>query len=151
MTMNEINIQTITPKYDVIEDRVRLMINHKDENSRIDFMMTRNFVLQLLPSYEEYLHKVYTKLMQDDTPTQDKQTKGARIPNHTALVPYQEEAELILNIQFSFIDKNEITVVKVKTKQSQAIVRLEYEALKSMFRLIKSTIPYYDWGISPHI
>ena len=149
--MNEINIQTITPKYDVIEDRVRLMINHKDENSRIDFMMTRNFVLQLLPSYEEYLHKVYTKLMQDDTPTQGKQTKGARIPNHTTLAPYQEKAELILNIQFSFIDKNEITVVKFKTKQSQAIVRLEYEALKSMFRLIKSTIPYYDWGISPHI
>ena len=149
--MKQINIQTITPRYDVLEDRIRLSLNHKDEHSRIDFMMPRNFVLQLLPSYEEYLLKVYYKLIQDDTTISTPTTKGARMIDHNKLLDYQKNPELLRGIQFSFIEKSGITVVTFQTKQTHATVRLEYEALRSMFVLIRTTIPYYDWGISPHV
>jgi hypothetical protein len=151
VSLEQINIQTITPKYDVIEDRVRICFNHKDENTHIDYMMSRNFLLQLLPSYEEYLLKVYYDLMNENVEPIKAKHKGARMVNHENIAPYQKNAELIISVQFSFVEKTAITIVKFQCQSTEAIVRLDYEGLTNMFSLIKATTPFYDWGISPHI
>jgi len=55
-------IKTFTPIYDAIEDRIRIAINYQDIHNRIDFMLTRAFLLQILVNFDEYLHTYY----QDD-------------------------------------------------------------------------------------
>ncbi|CAA6822013.1 MAG: Unknown protein [uncultured Sulfurovum sp.] len=148
MSKKQIKIQTITPRYDEIEDRIRLSLNHEDTENCIDFMMTRRFVLKLLPSIDEYMLKVYYKEMNQDTTTPAKH-KGARIGNHNALKLYQENAELLLGIQFSFMEKNKLTQLKFNTKYTEATVTLNYESFMSIVTLIRATTPNFDWGISP--
>ncbi|MEA1880494.1 MAG: hypothetical protein U9N11_07615 [Campylobacterota bacterium] len=148
MSKKQIKIQTITPRYDEVEDRIRLSFNHQDTQNCIDFMLTRKFVLKLLPSIEEYMLKVYYKEMNENTNTTAKQ-KGARIGNHNILKPYQENAELLLAIQFSFMEKNKLTLLKFSTKYTEATITLNYESFVSIVTLIRTTTPNFDWGISP--
>jgi len=148
MSQKQIKIETIHPIYDVIEDRIRLSFNHKQETNHVDFMMTRKFLLQLLPSYEEYLSKVYA----DKTLNQKvSQNKNARLSNHNQLKPYQHRAALLKGIEFSYIEKTQQTLLSFYSTHTKAYVRLNYEALIEIFNIIKSTIPHFDWSISPHL
>ena len=52
-----ISAQTFTPVYDELEDRIRLSVNYQDVNNRIDFLITRNLIINLLPSIEEFIYK----------------------------------------------------------------------------------------------
>ena len=153
-----LNIQTITPRYDEIEDRLRISINHKEKDNRIDLLITRNFILKLLPIYEEYVIKAYysdisltNKMPNDPFYTILKPNTNTRITSHSQLKTYQQDAALLLEVHFSFIKKDKLTLFKCQTKETQASVKLTLETLKTIFSLIKSTIPYYDWGISPDI
>jgi hypothetical protein len=146
-----LTIKTVTPRYDEIEDRIRLSINHMDSKSRIDFILTRKFILKLLPSYEEYMFKVYYEKMQNESTTTTPKYKSIRISDHSKLAPYQENPELLQSIQFSFQEKNDLTILKFGTKYTEATATLNYESLTNIFALIRSTIPHFDWGISPRI
>ena len=61
-----IYIQTLTPLYDKVEDRIRLSINYQDIANRIDLMITRAFILQLLPIFEEFIYKHYPESIDDE-------------------------------------------------------------------------------------
>jgi len=150
MSLRQIKIKTITPRYDILEDRIRLSLNHNDIQNQIDFMLTRKFILNLLPSYEEYMLKVYNKEMQEKKYNNQKKQQGARLDNHNNLEPYQHNAELLLSIQFSFIPKDKLTILKFSTTHTEAIATLNLQDLINVFSLIKSTIPYFDWSVSPH-
>lgn len=151
MSLHTLDIKTITPRYDEIEDRIRLSLNHKDIQNSVDFMLTRRFILKLLPSYEEYIYKVYDEQIQTENIYTTTKYNTLRITNHTELKPYQDNPELLLGIQFSFIQKDKLTVLKLSTKHTEATATLNYESLINIFALIKSAIPHFDWGISQNI
>ena len=151
MALHTLDIKTITPRYDEIEDRIRLSLNHQNIQNPVDFMLTRRFILKLLPSYEEYIYKVYDKKIQTEDTHKTTKYNTLRITNHTELKPYQEDPELLQGIQFSFIQKSELTLLKLSTKHTEATATLNYESLTNIFALIKSAIPHFDWGISQNI
>ena len=151
MSHKQLKIQTITPRYDVIEDRIRLTLNYKASQDRMDFMLTRKFILKLLPGYEEYLLKVYYEEMQKTKHTTISKNKNTRLNDHSTLEEYQRKAELLLGTQFSFISKNKLTLLKLQSQHSEATATLTYEDLSNLVEVIKSAIPYFDWGVSPHL
>lgn len=151
MPLKEINIQSIQPKYDVIEDRIRLLLNHKQEGNRIDFMMTRKFLLHLLPNFDEYMLKAYPE--QTHTKLTDKilKRKNDWLNNHNDLKPYQYNAELIESVQFSFIEKKKITLLSFSSTETKATLSLNSQGLSEVFAILKTAIPYYEWGISHNL
>lgn len=60
---------TFTTLYSELEDRLRLIINYADYSKRIDFWITRAFLLKLAPSWEEYSYRYSTAQMSNSSDT----------------------------------------------------------------------------------
>lgn len=150
MSRKTLKIETITPRYDVVEDRIRLSFNHQNMQSRTDFMLTRKFILKLVPSYDEYIFKVYPDSIEKMNTTTMK-NKNTRIYNHSKFEAYQNNAMILHGIEFTFLTKDKLTLLKFYSKNVEATVTLNYLELNKLIQLIKSTIPYFDWGISTRI
>jgi hypothetical protein len=59
-TQKEIIAQTFTPIYDEVEDRIRVVINYQDIMNRVDYMITRKFILNIIPTIDEFILKHYS-------------------------------------------------------------------------------------------
>ena len=149
-----------TPKYDMIEDRIRLSINYNDIQNRVDFMITRAFILKILPHIDEYMLKFYNTELDSPLPSVSKsQSLKEEIPlsastsktDNTNLELYKTEDELLTTVNFSYIKKTKMSVLKFYSQNYQATAQLDVESLKQVFKVIKSTIPFFSWGISHNI
>ncbi len=154
MSKRNVQIQTLTPKYDPREDRIRISINYDSFENRIDFMITRSFILMMYSRFDEYVAKVYKTHL--PTAPQSKEQMIQTISNAsktdtTNLELYKQNDELLVTIEFSFIAKNEQTLLKFISDQSEATMVLDKKQLQNIFMLIKSSIPFVAWGISSHI
>jgi len=148
---------SFTPKYDELEDRIRISINYDDFNNRVDFMMSRSFVLKLFPILDDYMLKFYeTDLNIVQTPQVDqkemiKQDKSTSLTDGSNLELYKQEDELLVEVKFSFIKKTKNTIVMFESKSTQATAQLNAASLKQIFAIIKQSIPFFSWGISHNL
>jgi hypothetical protein len=156
----EVVALTFTPKYDIVEDRIRLSINYNDIKNRVDFMITRAFILKLLPYLDEYMFKFYnTELTASTNIPELKDVDEKKIPvststsktDNTNLELYKQDDELLITVNFSYIKKTKISILKFQSENSQAVAQLNGESIKQVFMIIKSTIPFFSWGISHNI
>ena len=155
--MRTINALNFTPKYDEIEDRIRLSVNYEDLQNRVDLMLTRNFILKLLPIVDEYMFKFYNEDLnilpqqnistktEDNTKNQTSKTDGVN------LELYKQADELLIEIKFSYIQKNNMSIIRFISKDSEVISQVNSDTFKQIFNMIKSTIPFFSWGISHNI
>jgi len=153
----KINAFSFTPKYDEKEDRLRISINYDDLQNRIDFMMTRSFVLKLFPTLEDYMFKFYEVaevpqvISQENIQKNIKEDKTTSMTDGSNLELYKQEDELLLEVQFSYVKNTKMTIVKFHSQNSEAIAQLDANSLKQIFSIIKSTIPFFSWGISHNL
>lgn len=154
-----ITIQTITPTYDIIEDRIRLAINYQDTNNRIDMMITRSFILKLLPTIEEYIYKHYPDTIEDDISIQVEQstTTDEQIQeNHSLdktnmedLALYQSTEDLLITIHLSYDQTSQNTTLQFVSKQNhKANISCDVKTLQNINNSIKNAIPKMNWGIA---
>lgn len=155
---------TFTPMYDEIEDRLRLSINYQDVKSRIDFMITRNFVIKLLPALEEYIYKYYpdahdtTEKIHTPNTTQTPKEANAELIKKTENLSatdgndfnlYKSEEDLLVKIDFQFDKKTKRTkLIFVSKNEHTAVSIVEAKLLQQIMYTIKSSIPSFSWGIS---
>lgn len=144
---------SFTPKYDELEDRIRLSVNYDDYSNRVDLLITRSFILKLFPILDEYLIKYYksdlpeVELSINDRVTKD-QEENISVSDGSSLELYKQEDELLLEINFSFIKENSKTLVQFVSKSSVTTAQLDEKSLKQVFSIIKTTVPFFSWGIS---
>ena len=154
-----IQIQTITPTYDTVEDRIRLSINYQDTNSRIDMMITRSFILKLLPTIEEYIYQHYPDTIEDDvsiqvesnsTPNEQvKENKTLDKTNMEDLVLYQSTVDLLITIHLHYDKTSKNSTLQFVSKQNhKASIACDVTILQNINQSIKNAIPKMDWGIS---
>ena len=141
------------PKYDELEDRIRLSVNYDDYSNRVDLLITRSFILKLFPILDEYLIKYYkSDLPEVELPMNDRVTKDQEenisVSDGSSLELYKQEDELLLEINFSFIKENSKTLVQFVSKSSVTTAQLDEKSLKQVFSIIKTTVPFFSWGIS---
>ena len=148
---------SFTPKYNELEDRIRISINYDDFDTRVDFMMTRSFVLKLFPILDEYMLKYYamdlnTLQIQESKPgMMIKQDKSTSQTDGSSLELYKQKDELLIEVKFSFVKKTKSTIVVFESKSTQATARLGADSLKQIFTIIKQSIPFFSWGISHNL
>ncbi|MDQ1337514.1 MAG: hypothetical protein QG617_481, partial [Campylobacterota bacterium] len=146
--------KTFTPLYDETEDRLRVVINYQDIHSRVDFMITRKFILNLIPSAEEFMIKHYGVAEFKTTAQSDvglkSQDKSVSKTDNINLELLKTDEELLTEVNFSFNVKSKRTVLTFSSKNIVAKADLDAFMLSQIFQVIKSAIPYMRWGISRH-
>ena len=152
-----INARTFTPKYDEVEDRLRVVINYEDLNNRVDFMISRAFVLRLFPTLEEYMIKYYSSDVEIPVVTKQKMKENIKTDKQTAqtdatnLELLKTDNELLLEVNFSYKHTSKRTIVRFKSQNVVVVADLDHKSIKQIFSMIKSVIPFFSWGISQHI
>ena len=151
--MKNIAAKTFTPIYDQVEDRLRLVINYQDIQNRVDFMITRNFILNLIPSAEEFMDKHY---MEDtvntivEPKTKAQSNEGISKTDGVNLELLRTSEELLLEVNFSFNPSTKQTTITFSSKNIQSLAVLDSSMMQQTFKVIKSAIPFLKWGISHH-
>lgn len=163
----QVNAISFTPKYDALEDRIRISINYNDIKNRIDLMLSRAFIIKLFPVIDEYMFKYYeldlgsqTQVKtQKNTQNQTNESVENNInktnttsqTDGTDLELYKQEDELLIELKFSYNEKTKMSVIQFHSRTSVAIAHLDENSIKQVFTILKSVIPFFSWGISHHI
>lgn len=155
MKKKEITAKTFTPIYDELEDRVRLVVNYQSLDDRIDFMITRNFMIQLIPTLEEYMEQYYVQLLVEDEVIQvEKKTTSTQQTlsqtDSTDLQLYRTHEELLIKINLSYLSQTEQTLLSLYSATSSSSIQLNGSILQTFIKTVKASIPYSRWGISPY-
>ena len=155
--MKSITALTFTPKYDALEDRVRVVINYDDTHNRVDFMMTRSFVLQLFPTLEEFMIQFYSgdveiPVITPEGMKEKVQTEATtNMTDSTDLELLKTSNELLLEVSFGYVAATKLSIVKFKSANVEVVSQLDEHSIKQIFSMIKSVIPFFSWGISQNI
>ena len=155
--MQNIQIKTLTPTYDKVEDRLRLSINYQDVHNRIDLMITRSFVIQLLPIIEEYIYKHYPNLeIQEETiqiKTNDEVLNEHKMSstNMEDILLYKSLQDLLITINLKYDATNQFTHLEFISKENHTASTIcDLDMLQSIMKSLKTSIPYFSWGIASH-
>lgn len=161
---------SFTPKYDELEDRIRISINYDDFSNRVDLMMTRSFMLKLFPVVDDYIQKFYNEELGINHPVNPKleelrstdfvnskpkeninETSATSVTDGSNLELYKQEDELLIEVKFSFSKETQMSIVVFETKHTQVSSTLDIRSIKQIFTIIKATTPFFSWGISHNI
>ncbi|ABB44985.1 hypothetical protein Suden_1709 [Sulfurimonas denitrificans DSM 1251] len=151
-----ITAKTFTPLYDEVEDRLRVVVNYNDISDRVDFMITRSFILNLIPSAEEFILKHYNaepplaQSISISSETDAKESESFSETDAINLELFRTEEELLLEVNFSFDKTTKQTVLSLSSKNVIAKIALDESTLQKIIYVIKSAIPFMKWGISRH-
>lgn len=158
--MKEIIAQTFTPSYDQTEDRIRLAINYEDAHNRADFMITRSFILELIPTIQEFIFKNYPDEDYDfeinqntndlqNIPEEKKQNSEAISATDSANFElYKQDEELLREINLSCDANTKLTTLTLRTQNIVAQAQLNFILLNQVTKIIRTSIPDIKWGIS---
>ncbi|MCX6077342.1 MAG: hypothetical protein NTW78_10750 [Campylobacterales bacterium] len=141
---------TFTPSYDELEDRLRLVINYQDMQNRVEFMITRSFVLNLIPTAEEFIERNYMHVEPQIIQQAENKNQAISKTDNVNLELLRTNEELLTEVTFSFDINTKLTIVTFNSKNSAAQANLDAVLLSQIFQIIKSSIPYIKWGISSH-
>ncbi|MDY0122989.1 hypothetical protein [Sulfurimonas sp.] len=144
----EIAAKTFTPIYDELEDRLRLVINYQDIQNRVDFMITRSFIINLISTAQEFIEKHYGVSDFKTLPEQESKDKGTSKTDNVNLELLRTSEELLLEVNFSFNINSKHTILTLSSKNMTAKADLDGFMLTQVFQVMKSAIPYIRWGIS---
>lgn len=142
-----ITAQTFTPYYSQTEDRIRLVVNYTDFTNRIDFWITRAFLLKLAPSWEEYYFR-YASHQKINTDTHESSSETAATDNSTLSVT--EKAGVLLEaVDMTFDNSTETFEIRLRGSDTQAVAVLSEEMMMTLIKTIFNAAPHMQWGISP--
>ncbi len=141
---------TFTPSYDELEDRLRLVINYQDMPNRVDLMITRSFVLNLIPTAEEFIERYYTHVEPQIIQQAENKNQAISKTDSVNLELLRTSEELMTEVSFYFNPDTKLTTITFHSKNSVAQTTLDALLLSQIFHVIKSAIPYIKWGISSH-
>jgi hypothetical protein len=154
--IKEILAQTFTPQYDEIEDRIRLVVNYQDIENRVDFMITRNFILNLIPTIDEFILNHYSNNLHDEAlfTTSNFEKNGENNLSQTDnsnLELLKTEDQLLVKVNLSYDQNSKNTVLSLYSKNHIiAKASVDSNMLQQILKVIKKSIPNFRWGISQH-
>ena len=134
-------IQTFTCRYDAREDRLLLTLNYQDIEKRVDFWITRSFLMKLIPIFFDYT-------VQESQSTQPSFSKDEQLPTDTTTYLLMQQLPLMLeSIDFQPMKYGTRVVLKNLEKSLFYEAKLDQNLMKNFVNLILKSVPKYEWGI----
>ena len=162
-TKRTILADTFTPIYDNLEDRLRVVINYEDIQNRVDLMITRSFILNLMPTLDDYIFQYYEDniLIEDESEYEEIEENLQKDKNNTKnnhisktdnsnLNLYKKSDELLIKVDLTYIKQNNQTLIIFTSKDSIVKSQLDSVMFQQIIKVIKGSIPYIKWGISKY-
>ena len=165
-----IQIKNLTFSYNPREDRIFFLINHDDFHNRLDFIVTRKKIIELLNGFDEILindcdnGKIFKELYKTQEPLVKEpiKTTSKDIPNKnknvweksidTKELSFTKNKAPIILDGISYVMKNEqLTFKFLSNKQFYAISIMDKEMFQRTLSSLMRVVPFVAWGISPHI
>jgi len=144
MKRQQIQINTFTPIYDELEDRIRLIINYKQLDNRVDLMITRAFIVRLISFIEEFLLNNFSQeVAQNDSKDDD----NCKTPTESSHIDLIVKEELLQEVKLSFIKENQTISIVFAGKNIDAIAVVDKKILNLFLESLKKSIPKYSWGL----
>lgn len=139
---------TFTTLYSEPEDRLRLIINYADYENRMDFWITRAFLLKLAPSWEEYGYRYSTGQMTHESKT----AASANIPtDNSTLAVTHKEGMLLEAVDMTYESTTGMFEIRLRSGNGQAVALLNEETMQNLIRTIFNAAPHLQWGVSPSL
>ena len=145
--MKKIVAKSFTTLYDEVEDRIRLIVNYQDFNNRVDFMITRKFTIELLPTLEEFYHSHYGEITIEYN-INKKKTFDKKLLEKTQVEDiklYQKNSILLKEVKLYF--KQPLTVIEFKSMSVTVVATFNINTLKIFILNFRNAIPIVGWGI----
>lgn len=139
---------TFTPYYSEIEDRIRLVVNYADFANRVDFWITRAFLLKLAPSWEEYGYRYGTAQAVSSGESKTTQPTVSATDGGTLAVT-DKEGVLLETVDMTYEVSNEMFEICLRGRDTQAVALLNEEMMMTLIKTIFNAAPHMQWGISP--
>jgi len=162
-----IQIKTLTFSYNKREDRIYFLVNHSDFNNRIDFIVTRLKLIELLNGFDDILinhcdnGKLFKELYKTQEPLSvEKKDESSKSTNTNRweksvssddLKFTQNKAPIILDAISYNIKDNQMIFKYISSKKVYAISHIDCEMFQKTLSSMMRVIPFVSWGISPHI
>ena len=150
--------KTFTATYDIYEDRIRFVINYQDIDRRVDFMISRRFMINIIPSIDEFIYKYYsdnpTIKTQPNHPTPyeipqiPKDPKIVSPTQNSDLELLKRDGELLHKIDLSYNPKTKQTTLLFHSSTHRVKAILDTQTLPQVINMLKKSIPYFSWGIA---
>lgn len=146
MKVEHFTAKTFTCRYDPKEDRLVLTLNYQSLEERIDFWITRSFLLKLLPIFFDF--STYTPMVpsQDTLPPVQIPASEAPTDTSTYLLTYKNPL-LLESVDFTRENTNTKITLKNLEKAIYYEALLDSANLESVVKLILNNVPKYEWGI----
>jgi len=141
-----IKAKTFTPIYDEIEDRIRLVINYKDPYNRIDLMITRAFIIRLIPMLEEYLENNFNISLESNKDI--KKDINFTTKTDTDYIDFILKEELLKEVNISLLEDKTNILMKFSSKSCEVNALINSNILKELVKNIKSAIPKFSWSLN---
>lgn len=141
---------TFTPYYSEIEDRIRLVINYADFLNRVDFWITRAFLLKLAPSWEEYSYRYGSPQMMSSHKASPSLSNSSGTDNSTLAVT-DKEGVLLEAVDMTYEVSNGMFEIRLRGKEIEAIAVVNEEMMMVLIKTIFNAAPHQQWGISPEL
>lgn len=143
-----VQAQTFTPYYSALEDRIRFVINYGEYEKRVDFWLTRSFLLKLLPTVEEVIFRHTEDSMSNSSgesaPKSQSPTDGG------TLAVTEKEGELIHSVDIAYHPDSKAYQLTFKGETTHATTLLDEPTLKALMHTLIKAAPALEWGITPH-
>lgn len=163
-------VKTMTPSYDAIEDRIRLSLNYQDINNRVDFMITRSFIIDFMLHIDEYIHTYYPNEsniaenpMQINVKKEDNKQKNSKSKNNKDITSqitktkledlslYKSKEELLVSLKMTYSKSSKYTtVVFIGKNNTHANLTADITILNNFINSVKKSIPNLKWGLSAY-
>jgi len=140
-----VEVKTLTPLYDEFEDRIRLMINYKSFSDRIDFMITRNMMLKLLPQMQDYLDIHFN--LDANAKDQALLDDYAKNSQHSETIAKKSGVLLAkVDIRLTNNHKN-IAIIFYGDDGTTATAIMDSICLQNFVKSLHNALPRLQWGI----
>lgn len=139
---------TFTTFYSEIEDRLRLVINYADYANRIDFWITRAFLLKLAPSWEEYTYLYGTAQAMSSS---EPDSSGNTQTDISTLAVTEKKGVLLEAVDMTFDISTGTFEIRLRGHDTQATAFLNEEMMMSLIKTIFNAAPHLQWGVSPSL
>ena len=142
--MKTVQAYTFTPLYDEVEDRVKLIVNYQDFENRVEFMITRRFMIKLIPTLEDFYTAQYGK--SQDNIIIDKNNNEFISKTKAEDISFYKKDELLLTEVNISLEKP-YTILQFKSSNITAVGGFDAISLDAFIKNLIKSIPKLEWGV----
>lgn len=159
--IREIQALTYTAQFDMVEDRIKLSINYENIENRCDFWITRRLFLKIVPTVEQFLYDKAPQCFDQvaaskkggtstDSSAPSSTPQEYKKTDTSLLALTQTDPHLLMNMEMT-LKENGLILLTLSSDELKAIGFVEPKHLWDIVKMIFSTIPLVEWGLSPHL